>query len=327
MPSSVGRQMPALYLRGSLCNQTMRNLSMEQQELISCIVEQLINDPLLQPTRIEFRNVLRYTIKGDYTDVEAADQEYQVALWRAAVAAKFGWGSHEPCEETLSDDKQRKKFFQTWVFNYMRQILLENKRCFINTTQLVMKPVWEAVQHELIEVFGKTGRTSHHGEECEISIDLYTLPRIKIQNVHEIKEKYSTRGIVFDIEDNFIKITNQHAIGQETIEMKVPTMVNIISTNQNDDDDNKNLDIEAIDYSEFEDPDVISTFTDSLSESAKKVMKIIISPPEDYILRYGEKPIKRYIAEYYGFTTRQIKDIWTELKLNYTSIIGTPDFD
>lgn len=328
MPSSVGRQMPALYLRGSLCNKTMVNLTDNEQLVVSDIVEELVNDPLLQPTRIEFRNVLKHTIKGDYTNIDAADQEFQVALWRAAVAAKFGWGSHEPCEETLSDKKQRKKFFQTWVFNYMRQILQENKRNFIKTAKSVIKPTWEAVQHELNEIFG-SNNMSLGEKECEFHIDLFELSKSKIKDLHSIKDKYSSRGVVFNITDDSIKIINSHAIGQEMIETQVPTMINIISTNQNNNNDNedKPMDIEAIDYSEFEDPDIIDTFTQSLSKNAQKVMKIIVSPPKDYIEKYGEKPIKRYIAEYYGFTPKQLKNIWTELKLNYSCIIGSPGHD
>jgi hypothetical protein len=327
MPSSVGRQMPCLYLRGSLCNQTMKNLNDNQQIEISKIVEELVDDPTLQAARIEFRNALRYTIKGDYNDIDAADQEYKVALWRAAVAAKFGWGSHEPCEKTLTEPVQRKKFFQTWVFNYLRQILLENKRSYINSFEETLKPVWEAAQYEISTLFGKKAKTSvSNKKEHTINIDLFALPHRQIESIHKIKNKYMPKGVVFKINDNSIQMVNNRSKGHESIKMKVPTMVNIVSTNPSEDDEDQDIEIEAVDYSEFQDPDSITTFTDSLSEEAQKVMKIIISPPNSYIEKYGEKPVKRYIAEYYGFSNRQIKDIWSELKLKYTTIVGTPNF-
>jgi hypothetical protein len=45
--ASVGRQMPKLFLRGSLCNVTMKNLTDKQVEEIDVIVRNVINDPSL----------------------------------------------------------------------------------------------------------------------------------------------------------------------------------------------------------------------------------------------------------------------------------------
>jgi hypothetical protein len=75
MSSSVGMQMPGLYLRGSL-KRTMRDVSPEIKIEVEEIINLVSNDPQLQACKIQFKNALRNTIGGDYkSDQESADQE------------------------------------------------------------------------------------------------------------------------------------------------------------------------------------------------------------------------------------------------------------
>ena len=75
MPT-IGMQMPQLYLRGKLVNETIRNLSEDERKIVESTVIDLTDDPLLQPTRYQFKNALKFTIKGDYASDDAtADQE------------------------------------------------------------------------------------------------------------------------------------------------------------------------------------------------------------------------------------------------------------
>jgi len=327
MPS-VGMQMPVLYLRGSLCNQTMVNLEDYQIEILSEIVDEVIDDPLLQPTRIQFRNALRYTIKGDYESVEAADQEYQIAIWKAATAAKFGWGKHQPSEEAIADPLQRKKFFQTWVFNYLRQILNENKKPARKVKKTIEVTTIEACKTDLVGLLKDKCRImKEHSKECEIFCNLFMLPSRTIDELSNLKLKYFTKGIEFSLNSDNITIKNTKEDGVEMIEVQTKSTINTVSTSSNDDEEKSIPELASMNTDEFQDPDTIQNFMDNLSEDAQKVIKTIMAPSDDYIEKYGEKPVKKYIAEYLGFSNKQIKEVWAELRMVYCHTIGIPDID
>lgn len=323
--TAIGMQMPQLFLRGSFVNVTIKNLTEEQRQEVSELVEEIKDDPLLQPSRYQFRNALRYTIKGDYIDDDASDQEYYVALWKAVVAAKFGWGKHEPSEETITNSYQRKKFFQTWIFNYLRQILQENKRSFANKKCVVMKPTFEAAKTEIRDILNKNGKVSKDNDtECIVTSDLFLLCRSKIDELLKCRDKYINKKVEITMRDDGVYLRNHGAEGLEMIQTTIPTLVNVTSASRTP-EEGGTPEIPSVNTDGFNDPDSIEAMFDNLSEISQEVLKIIIDPPESYVSKYGEKPIKRYIQEYLGLTPKQVKDIWSEMKLAYAAIIGTPD--
>lgn len=327
MPT-IGMQMPQLYLRGKLVNETIRNLSEDERKIVEQVVIDLTDDPLLQPSRYQFKNALKFTIRGDYASDDAtADQEFQIALWRAVVAALHGWGEHGPSEETITDEFQRKKFFQTWVFNYLRQILAENKRSYFKHTSIVAKPTYEAAKEEIIKAYGKIGKvkTDNPGKYCVIAGSLFLLPMVKINDILELKQKYFNKQVMIDISDDQVRVADSGSMGYEMIETSVPTLINVTSTSPSNDDESKAPEIADMKACGFSDPDTIEIMYQNLSDDGQRVMNIIINAPDDYIEMYGEKPVKRYIQEYLKLSPKQVKDAWSELKLNYAATIGTPD--
>ena len=65
------QQLPKLFLRGRLCNETMVNLDEEQKKEVGDIINLVSNDPNLQNCKFEFCKALSRTIKGDYIDIDA----------------------------------------------------------------------------------------------------------------------------------------------------------------------------------------------------------------------------------------------------------------
>jgi len=322
--STVGMQMPKLFLRGSFVNVTIKNLTEEQQREVAECVEWLKDDPLLQPSRYQFKNALKYTIKGDYHDEEAADQEYCVALWKAVVAAKHGWGKNEPSEETITNSVQRKKFFQSWVFNYLRQILTENKRSYINNKSIVVKPTFDAAKVEVLAILPKKSKIIVDNDQyCSIQSDLFLLPLKKINELLKYKSKYITRNVLIEMSNDQISIRNNGAEGHEMVEVNTPTLVNVASASRTVEEGG--VPEPSIDTTGFNDPDTIEVMYDSLSEQAQQVMKVITNPPDDYIEKYGDKIVKAYIKEYLELSPKQVKDIWSELKMAFAAIVGKPD--
>lgn len=315
-------QMPQLYLRGSFVNVTIRNLTEEQRSEVDRLVEEIKDDPLLQPSRYKFCSALRYTIKGDYNDEEAANQEYYVALWKAVVAAKHGWGTHEPSEETITNKIQRKKFFQTWIFNYLRQILSENKRSYSKKKCVVAKPVFEAAKQEVTDI--TSGKISLDREkECKVNVDLFLLSTKKIKELLKCKQKYLNKVNIL-LNDQEVVLYDLGRGGFEMIETTVPTLIGITSASRTEEEGGI-PEIPAINTTGFSDPDTIEVLFENLSDCAQNVISIIINPPEDFIEKFGEKPAKRYIQEYLKLSPKQVKDVWSEMKMVYSSIVGIPD--
>ena len=86
MKMTILRQMPSLHLRGSLVNQTMKNLTSEEKKTVEKLLEKITKHPDLAPHRTEFANTLSHTIRGDYyDDSKAADQEFQISIFRGVV--------------------------------------------------------------------------------------------------------------------------------------------------------------------------------------------------------------------------------------------------
>ena len=141
-------QLARLFLRGSLSH-SLKSLNHKQKQEIEDIVEMVVRDPNLQNTKHEFCNALRRTIRSEYMDKDVALGDYYIAIMRAALAAKHGWGSHEPVEGVLTDSLQRKKWFQTWAFQFLRQILRENKIPSYKESKVVSLPADEAAIEEI----------------------------------------------------------------------------------------------------------------------------------------------------------------------------------
>lgn len=197
MSSSVGMQMPGLYLRGSL-KRTMRDVDPATKIEVEEIINMVSNDPQLQACKIQFKNALRYTIGGDYkSDPTSAEQEFTIAVWRAAVAAKCGWGKHPASQQTIVDKIQRKKFFQTWVFNYLRQILLENRPAIQKVEVFENVSTYENAKSEVIQSLDGHQRIvkEYSAGECEIVVNTDLLSTTVISKVNSLKELYSGKNI------------------------------------------------------------------------------------------------------------------------------------
>jgi hypothetical protein len=128
------------------------------------------------------------------------------------------------------------------------------------------------------------------------------------------------------MDDNNISIKENNK-QYETIYQERNEVLNITSTSSPTDEESNPMEIEdnKINTEEFEDPDLMEHFVDNLSDTAQKVIQIMMDPPDGYVQKYGEKPVKKYIAEYLKLNNRQIKEIWFELKMTYCDIIGSPD--
>jgi len=82
----IVRQMPKLYLRGSLVNITMSQISEDERQKVHNLVTYVSNHKEMVRHRAEIMKQFRVTIGGDYADDStAAELEYQIAIWRGVI--------------------------------------------------------------------------------------------------------------------------------------------------------------------------------------------------------------------------------------------------
>lgn len=86
----IVRQMPELLLRGSLANVTMVNLTDEEQNHVTDVMARIVSHPEMARHRSRFMKELGDTIGADYNDDRAAaEEEFQIAVWRATVSLLY----------------------------------------------------------------------------------------------------------------------------------------------------------------------------------------------------------------------------------------------
>lgn len=83
------RQMPELYLRGSLANITMANLSPEDKKKASEYFEIIKNHPEMGKHKSKLIQQLGITISADYKDPQTAEAEFDIAIWKGIIDLFF----------------------------------------------------------------------------------------------------------------------------------------------------------------------------------------------------------------------------------------------
>jgi hypothetical protein len=328
------QQMATLHLRGTLANKTLKNLTPTQTQEIENIILQAYHDPNLQSTKNEFCNALARTIKNDYTHREAAEQEYLIALTRAAVAAKHGYGKKEPAPMAITDPHQRTKWFKNWAFNYLKQILRENKLPTRKTTTQTTLPADKALIYITTQLIQQTINTTTYPQKQKLQqklnniqitqnnniitlhIDHWTYPPQLTQHIQQLHQQHKHHTHI-TLTENGIQITpqtNNPPLITITQTTKTHIQTNPIPENHPQHRRPQTMDEQTI-----------QNIKKHLPENTKPILDILYEPtrPQAYTNKYGHsKPKATHIAQYLGTTPREIKKHLTIIK--HHILINTP---
>jgi hypothetical protein len=303
------QQIAKLFVRGSLCNDKLKNLSPADKEEIERVVELVMIDPNLQQCQREFCSALSRTIKNEYRDIEAGRQDYRVAIMRAAVAAHF----EENGKEINSDPQQRKKWYQTWGFNYLKQVLRENKIPARRVVQESEKTLEELATNQItafLSDFKKQFSTIDIKNGFRILINTFILPRAVVQNILSLKEMYFKEGISINISDSDITIIRTGDISFRTVTETLAVPLREFSMDTDEDEDNKNYQPQSTRRETVEQTETIEKLKERLPEQAQPVLRIYMEEerPQDYIEQYGiGRPKIAHISQYLSISPREVK--------------------
>lgn len=300
-------QLAKLYIRGSLVNSTAKNLTKQQKTQVENLMAQVWADPELDSTKTEFCSILKRTICNEYEDKEHAMAEIQITFWRTAVDILF----HSPSKDEKSLEYQkwldrklevttnpiiRRKYFKTCAYNYMRQILNENKipMCKISKT---VSGTSDKVAIELICFYldNNPSKIDYFISKNDqglttFNVDQSEIPLKTLKKLNTVKQDMKENGVEININQDSI-IINPINISVITKTIMDKKRTKFSSMNVQNDDENSNFQqhCEFVGYkenSEMEDivtNDTICALNQRLNDTARKVFDILYNPPHDFL--------------------------------------------
>jgi hypothetical protein len=342
----MASQIARLYLRGALCNKTLRNLSASQVEEIEQIIDKIIEDPNLQQCRREFCNALARTIRNEYSDTQVGEQDYRIAIMRAAVAAKHGWGKEPPATEALLDPVQRKKFFQTWAFNYLRQILRENKIPAIKKAEKVSvgadQAALDAVRETMVRVVAKERDVEHRRylravqEQTLVSdtedgfalkFDHWSFPIQLVLELRELASQYVKWqvSIIQTMDGVEVKRLTQSVPTVEVVR-RTNVLIREASFDAGDDEECRRdqLEMERMNKGDIysgivDEEDILGKLKQSIPTDARSVLEVYMesSRPEAFTKKYGPGyPKAVHVAEFLHKSPKEVKNLLRVIKFH-----------
>jgi hypothetical protein len=346
----MSNQLARLFLRGSLMNETAKLLTKDEMKEVDALMKTAWEDPNIQGQKMEFCMALGRTIGNEYKDIEVGKQDCQITFWKAALMVLF----HEsrectkcerhfvtsktktekcpdcninlvikwsPKPQIANDPIKRKKFFQSVMFNYLRQILRENKPPSIkearteegNASDIATKAIAAALNtiknypHKLESI-----DMEHNVIRCETGL----LPIKTIQKLQEIKHEFESYGVQISLGWTSINVVSILEVPQ-TISYQIVEKVYAKYTSLDSGSTSVETEASHRDHCEhkalsrIEPPtsgnENLDLLRGRLSGDAQRLFDLIVDTPQDYIERFGTDKLHR--ANLANYLNKDIKDI------------------
>jgi hypothetical protein len=351
-------QLARLFLRGGLMNETTKRLSRDQMLRVEALAKEVFNDPSIATQKMEFCMALHRTIGNEYKDVEVGKQDAMITFWKAALlvlyheskqckkckkhlvttnqtVTKCACGGEllikwSPKPQIATDLIKRKKFFQTVMFNYLKQILRENKPPTITEEHTEEGPAPDVAVGVITSRLGKA-KIETEVEDIDdnhqvIHVETGLIPLKTLKQIHEVKEDLEEHGVQIHLDWHSISIVSALDV-PPTISRKIVDKIFAKFTswdNGGSEDDSSS----HRDHCEFRvtkastkeadfENEAIDIIRSRLSDLAQRYFDLIVNTPDDYVSRFGtDKIYKSYVAQYLGIKPEQVEDLKRNIKLN-----------
>lgn len=258
----------------------------------------------------------------------------------------------------LHNPTQRRKFYKTCMWNYLRQIIRENTYPkAISTVKLtdyadnvVFQQVQAALEASLIadEVIIKKEILASSTKKKAIITKPYTiiaptmlLPADVCQKLHAISVYASSHGVKLTIKDHAdgdlgeIIISCDGPAEVVTSDVTTNTRLHQISLDISSDDESDNSFREHIEShsSTAQDKLIVgdSDYCDGaavvrnrLCVNGQLIFDLIVNPCKEYVERYGANPCKAHIAAFLGISPREVQRQWEIIALQMRAVDLVP---
>lgn len=339
-------------------NETAKRLTKDQLLKVEALAKEVFNDPAIATQKMEFCMALHRTIGNEYKDVEVGKQDAMITFWKAALlvlyheskqcknckkhvvttnqtVTKCACGGEllikwAPKPQIATDHIKRKKFFQTVMFNYLKQILRENKPPAITEEHIEEGPapdvavgvITSRLSKAKIEIEVEDVDDNHQIIHAETGL----IPLKTLKQIHEIKEDLEEHGVQIHLDWRSISIVSALDV-PPTISRKIVDKIfaKFTSWDSGNDDDQSShryhcefrVTKTANKESDSLENETIDIIRSRLSDLAQKYFDLIVNTPDEYISRFGtDKIYKSYVAQYLGIKPEQVEDLKKNIKLN-----------
>jgi len=313
-------QLAELYLRGSLVSKTWSNLTQEQKTQVEKRLDDLLNNKLLFGCRDKFCQILANTIGGDYKYKEAAINDYMIALTKGIVYILY----HKPKPDIFNNNTELVKFFKQFVYQYMRQILNENRIPYSSHTNTFHNSPYIVAHKHIINIL-KNNNAQYTTDET--SCDVITINTLKANNkikkqILNASKKYRKHNIKITMaDDNHIIIKNLSKHNTQKIKLTISSKIKINETSINHETNNidKLMEHKA---SAFKEANNITNDTSRilsfLPDDLHQIYNLIVNTPEDFVNKFNSTtPTRTQMAQYLGVPLSEINNKMDRLKTYY----------
>jgi len=314
----MSRQMPELYLRGAIFNETMKNLSQKQMNDVEGKINILLKTPSLTKSREKFCQTLAVTIGADYReDKNAALQEYKIALMKAVIYVMY----HKPNMQVFDDPIQTRKLFSQFTYNYMKQILNENKIPKSVCDKHIEGDPFYVAYEQIISLLEeeKILYTSEFDEnKYIIDGDIGIISLRTARKIGKIKEKYAKMGVIMSADIGCIEIEKKKSSPSVKMRIRSASRIHVVNfeheANDESDLNRNNIEFEIskrknVGGSDF-DP---SYMRQMLPNHLMDLFDVITDSPEGL----SEEPNKNEIAKHLGITINEVNKRLNQMKYYY----------
>ena len=366
----MSNQLARLFLRGSLMNETAKLLTKDELREVDGLMKVAWDDPNIQGQKMEFCMALGRTIGNEYKDIDVGKQDCQITFWKAALMVLFheskqctnrACNKHftttksklekctacghdlvikwSPKPQIAADPIKRKKFFQSVMFNYLRQILRENKPPSIKEVRTeegaASDIATKAIQATLSKIKNYNSDLEvvdmdHNILRCETGL----LPLKTVQKLLDIKQEFEAHGVQINLDWNSINIISilevPQTISYQIVEKVYTKYTSLDSGSTSDDTENSHRDHCEHKAMAKAEPIIagnenLELLRQRLPNDTQKLFDIIIDTPQDYIEKFGTDKLHRAnLATYLGKDIKEIDAMRENIKLHCLAMnIGT----
>ena len=240
----------------------------------------------------------------------------------------------------VHDDRQMVKLVKNYGWEYIGQILKENKRTMIKTT-IDIKDNAERVALRLLESIFSNSKEALKFSVCNDTATIKTetglMPKTIVEKVADLKREFLGYKVDISVIDDVGVVIKPNGetpiIAKRITEIRLNKMKSFDDkTNDEDKPIRYTLESQLADkeklISHFETlfaRDAIEALLDKLPDNAARFMAIMTSPPPDFFEQYGNNYREKDIAVYMGVNSAQIKRFKETIRLQMLALGMGPE--
>lgn len=236
----------------------------------------------------------------------------------------------------LTNPVQRRKFYKTTLWTYLKQIINENKPKTYKVSTTIKEYAEKVATMVVADVLGDSCKIKPEvstkswikplsQDYTEIDFDTNLISLEGVMKLRDLQDMMINHNVEIAFDNNKISIKK---IGKTEIiiaNIKKSARVNYISINQPDENEDSNTYlypnafVEAIappsTPSEMEQLDGLLGVRSRLDEMSKKIFDIIISPPNEYAEKYSTNPVRRSnISKFLNISKSEVDAVWEKIQ-------------